>query len=147
MSKFLHANQLAQQWQGESKKVNHSTIYCCILFLSSTTFSRQPFDSIVDGQLTFDVNMSRGGDYAVNLSYLLPSEDDRSSLQVRVNNQEGTTFSLTTTGFDCNNGGSSTVVSLELKGFTNGWNQIHLETDGDNLPPYIEWVSVVTPLS
>ena len=101
--------------------------------------------SLGDGQLTFNFNMSRGGDYAINISYLSPGDNSR-FLKVAVNDHAFNIFSFTTTGFDCENGGSSTVVSLELKGFRNGLNHIQFEKDGDKLAPLIEWISVVTPL-
>ena len=94
--------------------------------------------------MTFNLNLSRGGDYAINISYLSPSNNR--FLTIAINDQRPAYYELRNTGVsDCENGGSSTVVAVQVEGFVKGMNSINLGNDGDNLAPMIEWISVVVP--
>jgi hypothetical protein len=95
-------------------------------------------------QLTFNVNLPVAGDYAINISYLSPGAR---FLDIGINNRRPEHYQLKDTGiYDCDDvDGSSTVVAVELKGFTEGTNIIKLGNDEENPAPFIEWISVVVP--
>ena len=95
-------------------------------------------------QLKFSVNLPYAGDYAINISYLSPG--GTRFLNIGVNNQRPKYYKLRDTGLkDCGDSVSSTVVPVEVKGFTKGMNSIKLGNDGENLAPLIEWILVVVP--
>ena len=95
-------------------------------------------------QLTFNINLSAAGDYAINISYL--SLRNNGFLNLAINDQRPVSYELRDTGsYDCENGGSSTVVAVQAEGFVKGMNSIKLGNDGRNKVPMIEWISVVVP--
>ena len=141
------AKQLGQPWQGKP------LIFSCLIFLlppfliwqacTLTDFRIISHQGSIT-QLIFSVNLPYTGDYAINISYLSPG--DTGSLNIGINNQSPKCYKLRDTGLkDCGDSVSSTVVPVEVKGFTKGMNSIKLGNDGENLAPLIEWILVVVP--
>ncbi len=88
------------------------------------------------------MDVPSSGDYAINVSYLTGTTR---KLTVAVNKGTPKYFRFRETGKWCfEDGATSTVVPIELKGLTKGTNLI---TFGDQMKgkegPIIEWISIV----
>ena len=65
------------------------------------------------------------------------------TIRIGVNDRYAKKFLLAQTGPNCLNGGETTVVPVDLKGFKRGENSISFINNGTDLVPMIEWISVV----
>jgi len=95
------------------------------------------------GNVSFTVKVQKAGDYALNISYM--SKETR-PLYVKVNDQKkAQRFFFPDTGGWCFENGKTTVVPMELSGFSKGENTItfgNVDETGE-VAPMIEWISVV----
>ena len=96
---------------------------------------------------TFTVEVPKAGNYAVNISYIAATGLD---MNVRVNSGKEKTFNFLISGRRCfegnthpNGNGEPTVVAMELQGFKEGINTIHLSQGTSLQVPVIEWIAVV----
>ena len=92
------------------------------------------------GIATFTVEVPSDGGYALNVAYV--TKDTR-SVSVKVNNGRVQKFKFDSSGEWCFNGGSSTVLRIELEGFIVGTNTITFGADMAESHPLIEWISLV----
>ena len=95
----------------------------------------------------FTVEVSKAGDYAVNISYIAATELD---MNVRINDGQEKIFNFLASGRECFEGnthpdgnGEPTVVAMELTGFKAGSNTIYFSRGTTPQAPVIEWVAVV----
>jgi len=92
------------------------------------------------GIATFTVEVPSDGGYAVNVAYVTKVTRN---VSVKVNNCEVQKFEFDSSGEWCFNSGSSTVLLIELDGFSAGTNTITFGVDTTDSNQFIEWISVV----
>jgi hypothetical protein len=92
------------------------------------------------GIATFTVEVPSAGGYALNVAYVTKVTRN---VSVKVINGEVQKFEFDSSGEWCFNGGSSTVLPIELDGFSAGTNTINFGVDPTESHPLIEWISVV----
>ena len=89
------------------------------------------------GIATFTVEVPSDGGYAVNVAYVAAGTRN---VSVRVNSGKVQIFEFDSSGEWCFNGGSSTVLPIELDGFSAGTNTINFGVDPTESHPLIEWI-------
>ena len=89
------------------------------------------------GIATFTVEVPSDGGYAVNVAYV---DVGTRNVSVRVNSGKVQIFEFDSSGEWCFNGGSSTVLRIELEGFIVGTNTITFGADMAESHPLIEWI-------
>ena len=89
------------------------------------------------GIATFTVEVPPDGGYAVNVAYVAA---DTRNVSVQVNSGKVQIFKFDSSGKWCVNGVSSTVLPIELKGFSAGTNTISFGVNPTESHPLIEWI-------